>query len=188
MEHAVVNADGVDSEASENAASQQDTVLDDAIEFFSIRKNCHKDHSIEPIEPYKTAWENLPSLNSVEYCGDVYRVGGVIKVVISGEKENSFAKIRDIKSLGDGRHVLHLFWYYEREEMRRFAGRRNIRWPTGNTHMRTTHMEVVMWDSANGKVSAEELNMLSPGKIFDLSCKSVRDETHKLVAWASPPG
>jgi hypothetical protein len=187
MEHAVVSADGVDSKASENVASQQDTILNDAMEYFTVKNNCHEYHSIEPIDPYNIAWDSLQSHNSMEYCGDTYQVGGVIKVLVSGAEEDSITKIREIKSLDNGRYVLQILWYH-REEIR-FAGRRNIcNWPTGNTHMRTTYVEVVMWDTVNGKVSAEQLDKLCPGKIFDLSRKSVRNKTHKLVVWASSLG
>ncbi|KAI9759550.1 MAG: hypothetical protein M1840_003252 [Geoglossum simile] len=158
--------------------------IDYAIEYFRILRNCCVGYRIVPIRPYGKAWVDHQSLNSVGYCGENCQVGDAIRILTPSEKGDSIAKIKAIKSLGHGRYVFHIFWYYKKEEIERRLGVIED-WPIGNTHMRSTHMDVVLWDTTNGRASAEQLDKLCRGKIFDLTSNSVRNEADDQVAWAN---
>jgi hypothetical protein len=51
--------------------------------------------------------------------------------------------------------------------------------------MLSTQMQILMWDTINGKVEAEMLDEMAEGKVIDVCDKSCRiyDQDHCSVEW-----
>ena len=147
----------------------QDRNIRDALEYYAIEGNGSSDPCINPIEPFQRLWSDLHSFETIDYHGEDLMVGNIIGVKTQGSKDNSIVEIREIRGLEDGGFLLLVFWYCSKKEMDRSGCKDKKKWPRGHSHMKSTHMQIIMWDTTNCKMSTEESRKFSPGMIFNWS-------------------
>ncbi len=110
--------------------------------------------------------DNIP-MNTEDYHGEYLMVDDTIEVETQGSEDNSIVRICEIRSLEDGHYLLLVSWYCSRKEMYQSKCKNKKSWPQGHSHMESNHMQIIMWDTTNRKVSTEESSRFSPGRIFD---------------------
>lgn len=148
-------------------SNTRDRKIQDAKEYYAIEGNGSSDQCINPIEPLQRPWSDLHSFETIDYHGEDLMVGNIIGVETQGSRDNSIVEIREIRGLEDGGYLLLVFWYCSKEEMYRSGCKNKKKWPQGHSHMKSTHMQIIMWDTTNCKMSTEESRKFSPGMIFD---------------------
>jgi hypothetical protein len=109
----------------------------------------------------------------------------VVYILLQGEQDDSIARVRQIRDLSDGRKVICVLWYYSRHEVRRLKCSNPGSWPKGSRYMLSTQMQILMWDTINGKVETEVQDELAEGKVIDVCNKPCRiyDQDHCSVEW-----
>jgi hypothetical protein len=100
----------------------------------------------------------------VVFAHETYFVDDIVYILLQGEQDDSVAQLRQIRDLGDGRTVIFVSWYYSRDEVRRFHCDNMSSWPTGCSHMLSNQLQVLMWDTMNGKVKQKELDTMTASK------------------------
>jgi hypothetical protein len=97
-------------------------------------------------------WKDLKKCQRVNLQDWTFGVGDSIKILMHNDENDAFAFVCQIGDLKDGRYVMLVLWYSSRAEIKS-RGCSNLKaWPTGCSWMLTTHLEVLMWDTANGKM------------------------------------
>jgi hypothetical protein len=82
--------------------------------------------------------------------------------------------------LGDGRKLIYVSWYYSRDEMRTIHCANMSLWPDDCSYMLSTQLQVLMWDTINGKVAQKELEAVVAGKVVDVFAKPCRIMDQKV--------
>jgi hypothetical protein len=157
---------------------------DPALELYIIRDSGKKAYSIQPVWQVLPKWQNLVSLSTVVSARENYSVNDVVYILMQGEQDDAIAQIREIRDLGDGRKVICVSWYYSRYEMRANCANMSL-WPEDCSYMLSTQLQVLMWDTMNGKVEQKELEAVVAGKVVDVSAKPYRiiDQNNPSVEW-----
>jgi len=154
-------------------AAARDRKIQDALEYYAIERSASSYPCIDPIEPSQRPWNELRSCKTIDYHGEDLTVGDVIEVETQGCGDNSIADIREIRDLGDDRYLLLVSWYCSKKEMHDSGCKNKKEWPRSHSHMISTHMQIIMWDTTNCKVSTEDSSKFSPGRILDWYHKPV---------------
>jgi hypothetical protein len=157
------------------------------VELYTIRNNGKLTYSIQRKRQATPKWQDLVSLPFVVFAHETYFVGDIVYILLQGEQDDSVAQIRQIRDLGDGRTVIFVSWYYSRDEVRRFHCDNMSSWPTGCSHMLSNQLQVLMWDTMNGKIKQKELDTTTASKVVDVFRKPCRlvDRCNKSVQWLS---
>jgi hypothetical protein len=158
-----------------------------ALELYTVCKNGHEDYSIERKTFKVPKWIELPILESTCHAGVTYKIKDTLYILLQDKQKNGVAKIRDIRDLLDGRNLILVSWYYSKDEARQWKCSNMIEWPTGCSHMLSTHLQVLMWDTANGKVTGEHLEQVVDKKIIHFRGKTAKiyDKSETEVRWLS---
>lgn len=163
-----------------------------ALEYFDIIPNTCKNYIIMPREPSSTPWMSLNQLQRVEWNGTVYEPGDVIYILLSSSRSNAadyaIAELCEIRSLGDGRYVIFIFWFMSVREARRLVSSQDAReLSRGWRYVKTTHMQIVMWDCASGKLANQELQGVCPQLVLDMSVSPhrIRRKNASAVRWTN---
>jgi hypothetical protein len=128
-----------------------------AFEYYDIHNNGRKDYVIRPVVLGLPPWEELQQLKSIVHRVQ-YEVGDIVYIYLGNSDDDGIALIREIRDLGDGRAMICVLWYAAFEEAVTYKCRNLHLWPRGHTHMVTNQLAVLMWDTANGKVTGDALN------------------------------
>lgn len=165
-----------------------------ALEYFDITPNVCKKHEIVPRGSFSMPWASLTQLETVEWNGIVYKPGDIIYLLLASSGSNmaeyAIAELCEIRSLGDGRSVILIFWYMHLDEARLLIPRRDTgRLLTEWKYIKTTHMQTVMWDCAAGKLSDEDVQSMCFEQILDMSVRPyrIRKRNANAVRWAKQP-
>lgn len=141
--------------------------IQDALEYYTIKGNGSSTPCIKPIKPFQRPWIDLPSFETIDYSGEDLTVGNIIEIKTQDSGDNLIVEVNKIRSLQDGRYLFLVSWYCSRKEMYDSRCKNKEEWPQGHSHMKSTHMQVIMWDTTNRRVSTTESRKFSPGRIFD---------------------
>lgn len=173
MVHALRNDQGLTSQ-----------VVKPALELFTVRRSKRVNYSIQRKTVNVPRWRELCSLPSTSHAGVDYAVGDFVYILLQGNKEDAIAKIRDIKDLNDGRRVICVSWCCSEDEAREWRCSNMTEWPTGYSHMLSTHLQVLMWDTANGRVGEDERGCIVDGKILDLGGRTAKIyDNGEIAGW-----
>ena len=191
----IANTDGdtsVDMAAAQpnsETTSQSDDDIEAAPEYYSVVRNGLKNHYIKRHDKGVPQWNSLTSLLYLDYHGVRYKVGDVVYILLLDNDEDSFAKIREIRDLADGRKVISVLWYFTAKDARSYGCTTLKRWPKGKSHMLTSMLQVLMWDTINGMVDENVLKQVASGKILDVYAKTCKilESDAKAVAWINEP-
>jgi hypothetical protein len=156
-----------------------------AAEPYLIRNTGKGAFSVRTVSRGVPKWQELESMPSVYVERNLYSVNDVVYILLQGEQDDSIARVRQIRDLGDGRKVICVLWYYSRREMRRLKCSNPGSWPRGSQCMLSTQMQILMWDTINGKVEAEAQDQLAEGKVIDVCDTPCRiyDQDHRSIEW-----
>jgi hypothetical protein len=134
-------------------------------------------------------WKNLTFLPDLEYSGVRYMVGDIVYILLQDGNEDSFAKIREIRDLADGRKVISVLWYFTIKDARSYGCTTLESWPKGKSNMLTNMLQVLTWDTINGMVDENILNQLTSGKVLDVCAKACKilESDAKVVVWVNEP-
>lgn len=69
---------------------------------------------------------------------------------------------------GTKRFVLKVLWYYSRDEVEELDCINMQCWPRGCSWMLSNHIDVIMWDTANGPMDKEVRQKLAKGNVVDV--------------------
>ena len=148
-----------------------------AVTLYTIRNGGRKTYTVRRVRQSLPKWEDLQSLPSLSYTGQVYSIHDVVYIRMEDGRDE-MAQIRQIRDLGNSRKVILVLWYYSREETRTLKGVDMSAWPDESLYMVSTCMQVLMWDTLNGKVEHGKVSMLANGKIVDVCSNSCRIYDH----------
>jgi hypothetical protein len=184
-----ISVDTAATDTSSETSGHSDDDVEAALEYYSVIRNGRKNHYIMRHGRSVPRWKNLTSLADLDYRGVRYKVGDVVYILLQNDTEDSFAKIREIRDLADGRKVISVLWYFTIKDARSYGCTTLKRWPKGKSHMLTTMLQVLMWDTINGMVEENVLNQLASGKILDVCTKACKilESDAKVVAWIDEP-
>jgi len=179
----------VATETSSETSGHSDYEIEAAPEYYCVVRNGRKNHYIMRHDKSVPQWKNLTSLPDLEYRGVRYKVGDVVYILLQDDTEDSFAKIREIRNLADGRKVISVLWYFTIKDAKSYGCTTLKRWPKGKSHILTTMLQVLMWDTINGMVDENVLNRLASGIILDVSAKTCKvvESDAKVVTWLKEP-
>lgn len=157
-----------------------------AFEYYDIHNNGRKGYVIRPIVFGLPPWEELQQLKSIVHRVQ-YEVGDIVYIYLGNSDDDGIALIREIRDLGDGRAMISVLWYAAFEEAVTYKCRNLHLWPSGHTHMVTNQLAVLMWDTANGKVTGDALKSLCHDKILDLCGigRKIYNRHHRSFAWTA---
>lgn len=168
--------------------------IERATEYFTVKDNTSPFYTVELRASYSTPrhspkpWGSLEDLVSIKWNGITYKIGDIIHVRQDDERDPvEIAEVAEIKDLGDTRSVLRVFWFCSRDMVKRTLQRKDLRaWPRDRMNIKSTHMDVVMWDCATGKLSKADLRTICEGKVLNMSAKAPRVRRKDLasVSWA----
>jgi hypothetical protein len=163
--------------------------LSPAAEPYVIRSTGKGTFSVQTVSRGMPKWQQLESIPSVHVDTNLYSVDDVVYILLQGEQDDSIARVRQIRDLSDGRKVVCVLWYYSRREVRRLKCSNPGSWPKGSRYMLSTQMQILMWDTINGKVETEVQDELAEGKVIDVCDKPCRiyDQDHCSVEWVRKP-
>jgi hypothetical protein len=151
-------------------------------ELYMVNNNVFSQFFISPISPNAKEWTNLKIIGFND-SGKGIQKGGTIKILTKG-KLISFAKVCQIREHHYRCSMLLVFWYYTAEEARRIGceGMRN--WPTGKSHILSTHLQVIQLSMVE---QATELDIKGccVGKVLGWvdNKPEILDESHPSLAW-----
>jgi nucleoside phosphorylase len=156
-----------------------------ALEPYIVRNNGEEAYYIKPKRQDIPEWQNLVSLSTVVSAGENYSINDVVYILLQGGKSDSIARIRHIRDLGGGRKVICVLWYYSRDEMRNIDCANMSLWPEDCSYMLSTQLQVLMWDTMNGKVEQKELEAVVAEKVVDVCAKLCRiiDQNDRSIEW-----
>ena len=179
------NVDTTGSKISSESPDHSDVEI--AVEYYSVARNGRKKHYIIRQDQTVPRWTDLASLPHLDYGGVRYKAGDVVYILLADSNEDSCAKIREIRDLGDNRKVISVLWYFTIKDARRYGCSKLKGWPKGKSHMLASMLQVIMWDTINGLVEETLLSRLASGKILDVGTKTCRilNKDAKAVAWAN---
>lgn len=185
-----------------NSNQQSDEIslkdVDQTVEYFEISHNTASNYVVklreDAAESWTTAkpWPLLRTLVFVTWNSIVYSRGDLVYV-----RTGSFAsacdifEIAEVTSLDDSRSVFRGYWYYCRTDVsksRRVASSRG--WPRHISYVESTHMDIVMWDSATGLVPQEARDLIWAGRVIDMSedVWVIKDQDVGDVSWTKAHG
>ena len=172
-------------QTNSQTTGQSDDDVEAALEYYSVVRNGLKNHYIKRHDKSAPQWNSLTSLPYLDYHGVRYKVGDIVYILLQDNDEDSFAKIREIRDLADGRKVISVLWYFTAKDARSYGCTTLKRWPKGKSHMLTSMLQVLMWDTINGMVDENVLKQVASGKILDVYAKTckVLDSDAKAVSW-----
>lgn len=182
----------VDTAATEtnlaNSGPSNDKI-EAALDYYSIVRNGRKDHYIMRRDKSVPQWKSLTSLPDLDYRGIRYKAGDVVYILLQGSAEDALAKIREIRDLADGRKVISILWYFTAEDAKTYGCTTLRRWPKGRSHMLTTMLQVLLWDTINGMVDENALKRVASGEILDVCAKTCKilESDAKVVKWINEP-
>jgi hypothetical protein len=183
--------DKVPSVLEHEGSSETTEHLEDDIEAepecYRVVRNGHRKHYIVRRHKNVPQWNRLASLPDMSYRGTRYKVGDVVYILLQDNTKDSYAKIFEIRDLGDGRKVISILWYFTIKDARSCGCKTLKRWPRGKTHMLTNMLQVLMWDTINGMADNDVLNCLESEKILDVCRKTctILECNAKIVDWIS---
>lgn len=99
-------------------------------------------------------WTEVRKLTSTSHAGVVYTVGDLVYNLLQGEREDAIAKIGEIRDLRDGWNLVYVSWYYSPDEAKEWSCSKMTELPIGCSHLLSTQVQVLMWETANGRVGA----------------------------------
>ena len=170
------------------------TEIDPAVQYFDVVCNTSSGFRVRlqdtAIQSWHSAkpWSLLDSLPSTVWNGNVYRRGDII-YVRTGLNAGAFEvfEIAEIRDLGDSRNVMRGFWYYHRSHIKKKIRTAHMRiWPRNRPYIKSTHMDVIMWDCATGHLPKEEKRLVVPEILCDMSGDSwvIEEQDAENVSWA----
>ena len=160
-----------------------------ACEYYLIEeKNCTKLYKIvrnpKQHPPNNAEWGSLSQKSIVELSDWEFGVGADIRIKLSDRQPDGFARVREIRDLGDhARFVMLVQWYWSFKEMQ--AHRRVIhQWPPMKWILGTT-LDVLMWDTANGLMSEKEKAEIAEDKVLsqETSIPKLLDSHDERLHW-----
>jgi hypothetical protein len=159
--------------------------LSPAAEPYLIRSTGKGTFSVQTVSRGMPKWQQLESIPSVHVDRNLYSVDDVVYILLQGEQDDSIARVRQIRDLSDGRKVICVLWYYSRRKVRRLKCSNPGSWSERSRYMLSTQMQILMWDTINGKVETEVQDELAEGKVIDVCDKPCRiyDQDHCSVEW-----
>ena len=125
-------------------------------------------------------WHDLKSLNEAAYNGEIYAIGDWIYVrTQSLTRPVDIAQVAEIKAMEDSRKLFHVFWCYARSTMTKHLSKRYLRlWPSHRPFMRSSHSDVIMWDSATGKLDTKDIKSLCTRRF--IACRRMFGELSQV--------
>jgi hypothetical protein len=158
-----------------------------ALQLYMICNNGKTNYSVRRVRQTIPRWEDLASLSSIFYAGETYSINDTVYILLQGGQDDSLARIRQIRDLGDGRKLISVLWYYSQDEVEAIQGVSMRSWPKGCSHMLSTQVQVLMWDTMNGKVRGKEVEALVAEKVIDVFSKPCRilDQKDPSMEWLS---
>lgn len=121
------------TETSSETFGHSDDEIEAALEYYCVVRNGRRNHYIMRHDKSVPQWKNLTSLPDLEYRGARYKVGDVVYILLQDSNEDSFAKIREIRDLADGRKVISVLWYFTIKEARSYGCTTLKRWLKGKS-------------------------------------------------------
>ena len=113
-------------------------------EYYRVVRNGHRDHYIVRRHKNVPRWNSLTYLPDMRYHGVRYKVGDVVCILLQDNAEDSYAKICEIRDLGDDRRVISILWYFTIKDARSCGCTTLNKWPKGKIHMLTNMLQVLM--------------------------------------------
>ncbi|KAH7021678.1 hypothetical protein B0J12DRAFT_687337 [Macrophomina phaseolina] len=90
-------------------------------------------------------WKDLELEYSVELQSVELRIGDLIVVVVSGQAD-AVAEIAEIRAVGDGRHVLRVFWFLDRDSvLPKLDDIERTEFPTEFAYVKAAYTQVILW-------------------------------------------
>ena len=148
--------------------------LSPAAEPYVIHSTGKGTFSVQTVSRSMPMWQQLENISSVHVDRNLYSVDDVVYILLQGEQDDSIARVRQIRDLSDGRKVICVLWYYSRPEVRRLKYSNPGSWPKGSRYMLSTQMQILMWDTINGKVERGMLDQFAEDKVIDVCDKPCR--------------
>jgi hypothetical protein len=131
-------------------------------------------------------WEDLgPYMPSIVYAEETYDIGEVAYISMEGAGRE-MAQLQKIRALDEIRVLILVSWCYSRKDVRNKCKNAST-WPAGCSHMISTHLQVLLWDTMDGKVEDKQLQRISTEKVLDVSTSQRQwrvipsDQLHELV-------
>lgn len=157
-----------------------------AFEYYDIHNNGRKGYVIRPVVFGLPPWEELQQLKSIVHKVQ-YEIGDIVYIYLGNSDSDGIALIREIRDLGDGRAMICVLWYATFEDAVTYKCRNLHLWPRKHTHMVTNQLAVLMWDTANGKVTGDALRSLCHDKILDVcgTGRKIYNRQHRSFSWTT---
>ena len=99
--------------------------------------------------------------------------------------QQGMIQLQQIRALDEDRAAIVVSWCYSRNEVRRKCTNMNT-WPKGCSYVLSTHLQVLMWDTLNGKVKQQQLQRMSTESVVDVSTSQRRWRLvtgHRIMAF-----
>jgi hypothetical protein len=131
-------------------------------------------------------WEYLSNVASAPLGTWTIRCGDIVSVDL-GHQGQDYAKVSDLRRLGDGRYIVVYMWLYTRDEIAQelqLNGRMSPSaeahikkmWPADswNRYILSTNRTITLWDTAIEKASAVIANSLCQDSFYSTTSNSRR--------------
>lgn len=127
-------------------------------------------------------WQQLIRLNNVKHAGEDYRLGDVVYIHTDDEADST-ARIRDIRESEDGRgrKEICISWLWTKEQANKDC-KDTSQWPPGATHIDSNWLQVLPWDTIDGRPTKADVRTLPrPSVVLD-ACST----EYKIHSWNDP--
>ncbi|EON62809.1 hypothetical protein W97_02034 [Coniosporium apollinis CBS 100218] len=191
---AAVDATHVDSNQESAATAQPGNVYSDGP--YRVDNNWRGCYTIVHSTPGLKKWSELPSVDSTRVKGRSYRVRDWIRIPSSSAKpfkklqrrdaDEMIARIREIKVLQDGSHMLAALLFVSKQEAEALGCNKVEEWPENRSYVQTAFLQLIPGDVVRGKLGLEEIEQTTSKRIFDgwKSRLTLRSRDYSEVAWA----
>ena len=99
-------------------------------------------------------WKDMKLTTSVELQGVELRQGNLISVVVLGQND-AIAEVAEIRAVGDGRHLLRVFWFLERDMVIPGLDDSNrAKFPPEFAFVKAAYTDVISWITTRGPLDS----------------------------------
>ncbi|KAJ9665124.1 hypothetical protein H2201_004784 [Coniosporium apollinis] len=163
---------------------------------YRVDNNWRGYYTIVHSTPGLKKWSDLPSVDSIKVKGHRYRVRDWIKIPSSSAKpfkklqrrdaDEMIARIREIKTLQDGSHMLAAFLFVSKQEAGALDCHKVEEWPENRSYVQTAFLQLIPADVVISKLRSKEVKQTTSKRIFDgwKSRLTLRSRDYPEVAWA----
>lgn len=111
-------------------------------------------------------WKDMKLKTSVELQGVELRQGNLISVVVLGQND-AIAEVAEIRAVGDGRHLLRVFWFLERDMVIPGLDDANrAKFPPKFAFVKAAYTDVISWITTRGPLDSSSRAKILPDRIL----------------------